>query len=97
MLGRYTTDLSHYAKEEARRQKLIEKRRRIAEKQRKKELRDRDRNRYLNAVIKGSSFVWSRTFARLGEDWVFLGILGILMAAISFLMDRGISMCNTGK
>jgi chloride channel 2 len=27
---------------------------------------------------------------------VFLALLGILMALISFFMDRGISMCNKG-
>ena len=42
-------------------------------------------------------YVWKHTFARIGEDWVFLAILGVLMACISFIMDYGIAMCNKGK
>ena len=26
------------------------------------------------------AYVWNKTFAKLGEDWVFLAVLGILMA-----------------
>lgn len=35
--------------------------------------------------------------ARLGEDWVFLALLGIIMALLSFIMDKGISICTNGK
>ena len=41
--------------------------------------------------------VWRATFARVGEDWVFLTVLGVVMAIISFIMDFGIGMCNKGK
>ncbi|ODN02440.1 Chloride channel protein 2 [Orchesella cincta] len=97
MYGRYTSDLAQYAKEEARRLKILEKKRKRDEKIRKKELRDRYRNPYVKAVIKGFSYVWQRSFARLGEDWVFLAILGVLMAVLSFIMDWGISMCNKAR
>lgn len=97
MYGRYTSDLAQYAKDEAKRLKILEKKRKREDKFRKKELRDRDRNPYVKAAIKGFSFVWQKTFARLGEDWVFLFILGILMAILSFIMDWGISMCNKGR
>jgi len=97
MYGRYTSELSQFAKEAARRQKVIERKRRREDKLRKQELRERYRNRYVKAISKGFSFVWQNTFARLGEDWVFLAILGILMAIISFIMDWGISVCNKGK
>ena len=40
------------------------------------------------------TFIWKHTFARIGEDWVFLGLLGIIMALVSFIMDYTISMCN---
>jgi hypothetical protein len=43
------------------------------------------------------TFVWKKTFAKLGEDWVFLAVLGILMAVISFAMDFGISMLNRSR
>ena len=31
---------------------------------------------------------------RMGEDWVFLALLGIIMALVSFAMDYTISACN---
>ncbi|UYV79502.1 CLCN2 [Cordylochernes scorpioides] len=33
------------------------------------------------------SVFWEHTFARLGEDWVFLALLGIISSLLSFLMD----------
>ena len=41
--------------------------------------------------------IWDHTFARLGEDWVFLFILGTLMATISFLIDNIVLICFGGK
>ena len=41
--------------------------------------------------------VWARTLARLGEDWVFLALLGVSMAAISFAMDFTISAINRAR
>ena len=43
------------------------------------------------------AYVWNKTFAKLGEDWVFLAVLGILMAIVSFAMDLGISVCNNSR
>lgn len=43
------------------------------------------------------SWIWKRTFARLGEDWVFLALLGIIMALISYCMDKGISMATNAR
>ena len=34
------------------------------------------------------------TFGRIGEDWVFLALLGIIMALLSYLMDRVIFYCT---
>lgn len=42
-------------------------------------------------------WIWKNTFARLGEDWVYLALLGIIMALLSFIMDKGISMCTNGN
>ncbi len=33
------------------------------------------------------SIFWKHTFAKIGEDWVFLALLGIIMALLSFVMD----------
>lgn len=43
------------------------------------------------------SWFWKKTFARLGEDWVFLALLGIIMALISYVMDKGISMATNAR
>jgi chloride channel 2 len=97
MYGRYTADLSHHAREEAKRLKLLERKRRRDEKQRRKEFRAQYRSRYYKLLSKGFSIVWRNTFAKFGEDWVFLAMLGILMAIISFCMDWGISICNRAR
>ena len=44
-------------------------------------------------------FIWRlktlrMPFCRMGEDWVFLALLGIIMALVSFAMDFTISACN---
>lgn len=38
--------------------------------------------------------IWSLTFAKMGEDWVLLAILGIFVAIISYTIDKGILMCG---
>lgn len=95
MYGRYTKDLGEYAKEEARKVKALERKRKKEDRLRNKELQ-KYRGKCASKLIAAFSFVWRHTFARLGEDWVFLALLGIIMAFISFLMDRGISICNQG-
>ncbi|CAG2159629.1 unnamed protein product [Oppiella nova] len=40
------------------------------------------------------SIFWRHTFARIGEDWVFLALLGIIMALLSFIMDYCIHICT---
>lgn len=67
MYGRYTSELGQFAKDEARRIKVLDKRRRREDKLRKQELRERYSNRYIKTIKKGFSFVWQNTFARLGE------------------------------
>ncbi|ETN67164.1 chloride channel protein 2 [Anopheles darlingi] len=93
MYGRYTKDLGEYAKDEARRLRLLERRRKKDDKARNKELLGvRD-----NKFFKAASWLWRNTFARLGEDWVFLALLGIIMALLSYMMDKGISMCTNSR
>ncbi|XP_058813577.1 chloride channel protein 2 isoform X2 [Topomyia yanbarensis] len=93
MYGRYTKDLGEYAKDEARRLRLLERRRKKDDKSRNKELLGVRDNRF----FKAGSWFWRNTFARLGEDWVFLALLGIIMALLSYVMDKGISMCTNSR
>lgn len=97
MYGRYTKDLGEFAKEEARRLKSHDKARRKLDKVRAEELRKSRRGPLCRKALALIAFLWKHTGARLGEDWVFLALLGIIMALISYAMDRGISMCNNGE
>nr|XP_023018404.1 chloride channel protein 2-like [Leptinotarsa decemlineata] len=90
MYGRYSKQLGEFAKLEGL--KAAEKQRVKAEKARKRDLRG-----YQGKFAKTISLLWKHTFARLGEDWVFLALLGIIMALLSFVMDRGISVCDSGE
>ncbi|XP_026667131.1 chloride channel protein 2 isoform X2 [Ceratina calcarata] len=98
MYGRYTKDLGEYAKEEARKIKYHDKVRRKYDKTRaEEELRKSRRGPLCRKLVALLAFAWKHTGARLGEDWVFLALLGIIMALISYAMDRGISMCNNAR
>ncbi|XP_051166763.1 chloride channel protein 2 isoform X2 [Leptopilina boulardi] len=97
MYGRYTKDLGEYAKEEARRLKSHKKSRRKLDKARAEDLRKSTRGPLCRKLVSLLAFAWKHTGARLGEDWVFLALLGVIMALISYVMDRGISMCNNAR
>ncbi|XP_058806670.1 chloride channel protein 2 isoform X2 [Phymastichus coffea] len=96
MYGRYTKDLGEYAKEEARRLRLDKTRRKL-DKARSEEFSKPRRGPLCRKFLALLAFAWKHTGARLGEDWVFLALLGIIMALISYAMDRGISMCNNAR
>lgn len=51
----------------------------------------------MNGTKRVAGYVWRHTFARLGEDWIFLALLGVIMAVLNFAMDRGIAVCNNGE
>ncbi|KAM4695391.1 chloride channel protein 2 isoform 2-T2 [Discoglossus pictus] len=94
MYGRYTQDLGVYAKEEAAR---IRKERDLGrpsseEKQRVAELREYDKSRCAKCKI---CCVHSQriVLSRVGEDWIFLILLGLLMALVSWVMDFTIAVC----
>ena len=36
-------------------------------------------------------------FHKVGEEWIFLALLGILMALLSFAMDYVIEKCQEGR
>lgn len=95
MYGRYTRNLSEYAREKATELRKLEKKHKKDEKMRIKELRSY-RGKWTSRFFRLVSFVWRHTFAKIGEDWVFLALLGSIMALISYIMDYGISLCNTG-
>ncbi|XP_013168834.1 PREDICTED: chloride channel protein 2 isoform X1 [Papilio xuthus] len=97
MYGRYQRDLSEAAREEARRLRRLRKRRRKDDKLRQKELEATGKHRPRGKVFKVLGYIWRHTFARLGEDWVFLALLGIIMAVLNFAMDRGIAVCNNAR
>lgn len=97
MYGRYTKDLGEYAKEEARRLKYHDKARKKYDKTRAEDLRKSRRGPLCRKLLALLAFAWKHTGARLGEDWVFLALLGVIMALISYAMDRGISMCNNAR
>lgn len=48
-------------------------------------------------IVRLLAWLWKNSFARLGEDWVYLALLGIIMALLSYVMDKGISMCTNGN
>ncbi|XP_053982168.1 chloride channel protein 2-like isoform X2 [Hylaeus volcanicus] len=97
MYGRYTKDLGEYAKEEARKLKHHEKARQKYDKTTAEGLRKSRRGPLCRKLLALLAFAWKHTGARLGEDWVFLALLGVIMALISYAMDRGISMCNNAR
>lgn len=41
--------------------------------------------------------IWAKTFGLFNEDWVFLALLGILVAIISYVLDKGVQMCLKGS
>ncbi|KAJ8707506.1 hypothetical protein PYW08_010758 [Mythimna loreyi] len=97
MYGRYQRDLSEAAREEARRLRRLRKKRRKDDKLRQKELEASGKHRPRGKFFKVLGYVWRHTFARLGEDWVFLALLGIIMAIVNFAMDRGIAVCQNAR
>lgn len=94
MYGRYSANLAEYARQEAKR--IREDDHHKDEVLFSKELQPY-RGRVARACISLIRPIWDHTFARLGEDWVFLFILGTLMATISFLIDNIVLICFGGR
>lgn len=94
MYGRYTKELGNCAKEEAI--KL-----RKNKNQKKYVFGTDDVHKYhgkcIAKIIDGIGFIWRHSFAKLGEDWVFLALLGFVMAVLSFFVDYGINFTNEGS
>lgn len=94
MYGRYSANLAEYARQEARR--LREEDHTKDEVLFSKELQPY-RGRLARTCISFIRPIWDHTFARLGEDWVFLFILGTLMATLSFTIDAIVLVCFGGR
>lgn len=54
-------------------------------------------SRYGGKISSTLEVVWRHSFAKLSEDWVFLTLLGLVMAVLSFVMDYGIDFTNEGQ
>jgi chloride channel 2 len=80
MYGRYSRSLSDQIKEEAKRHQLVENRSKEY-KSLKKELRGIGECYQKTARV--VTFIWKHTFARIGEDWVILALLGMIMALVA--------------
>uniref|UniRef100_A0A8C7I493 Chloride voltage-gated channel 2 n=1 Tax=Oncorhynchus kisutch TaxID=8019 RepID=A0A8C7I493_ONCKI len=93
MYGRYTQELGAYAKEEAAR--LREEggwRPSVTERSRSLELLEYDRGRCAKCricTVRCQKFLISR----VGEDWIFLILLGLFMALVSWVVDFAIAIC----
>ncbi|XP_076000525.1 chloride channel protein 2-like isoform X2 [Genypterus blacodes] len=92
MYGRYTQELGVYAKEEAARLKETTQRRSISERSRALDLLEYDKGRCAKCricTVRCQKFLISR----VGEDWIFLILLGLFMALVSWVVDFCIAIC----
>lgn len=88
MFGEYSKQVGEFARMEGLTQEGGEKRK---DKALRKEL-----GGYPGKVRLFLGFIWRNTVCRVGEDWVFLTLLAIIMAFTGFIIDRGINICNQG-
>uniref|UniRef100_A0A8C7IBY9 Chloride voltage-gated channel 2 n=1 Tax=Oncorhynchus kisutch TaxID=8019 RepID=A0A8C7IBY9_ONCKI len=93
MYGRYTQELGAYAKEEAARLREEGVRRpSVTERSRSLELLENDKGccaKCRICTVRCQKFLISC----VGEDWIFLILLGLFMALLSWLVDFGIGIC----
>uniref|UniRef100_A0A8C2ZFI2 4Fe-4S ferredoxin-type domain-containing protein n=1 Tax=Cyclopterus lumpus TaxID=8103 RepID=A0A8C2ZFI2_CYCLU len=92
MYGRYTQELGVYAKEEAARLRDSGPRRSVSERSRALDLLEYDKGRCAKCricTVRCQKFLISR----VGEDWIFLILLGLLMALVSWVVDFCIAIC----
>ncbi|XP_028274520.1 chloride channel protein 2-like isoform X2 [Parambassis ranga] len=92
MYGRYTQELGVYAKEEAARLRESGQRRSASDRSRTLDLLEYEKGRCAKCricTVRCQKFLISR----VGEDWIFLILLGLLMALVSWVMDFCIAIC----
>ncbi|XP_051934830.1 chloride channel protein 2c isoform X2 [Hippocampus zosterae] len=109
MYGRYTQELGVYAKEEAARLRESGQRRSVSERSRAFDLLEYDKGRCAKCRRSGYPYVLEAPaqdfisvctvrcqkflISRVGEDWIFLILLGLLMALVSWVVDFCIAIC----
>ncbi|XP_063162432.1 chloride channel protein 2 isoform X2 [Candoia aspera] len=94
MYGRYTQDLGAFAKDEAARVRLQQEPWKLSPKDRPhaSEFLEYDHGRCACCricTVRCQKFLISK----VGEDWIFLILLGLLMALVSWAMDFAIATC----
>ncbi|XP_074593030.1 chloride channel protein 2 isoform X2 [Brevipalpus obovatus] len=94
MYGRYREDLGHYARTQAKNLKIL--RGKDEELMMKKGFRRYQRawKRKIRAFLQ---VLWNHTFAKVGEDWIFLALLGIIMAVLSFAINVIVEQTATAR
>ncbi|XP_077868660.1 chloride channel protein 2-like [Saccoglossus kowalevskii] len=101
MHGQYRTDLARYAKDESVRIKLEqEKLRRLEKEHRRKEaeLRVHEGSELLMDKCKaGINWIRRGAHSSVGDDWVFLTLLGVVMALLSFAIDYCVALFQKGQ
>jgi len=95
MSGQYWRSLGDYAKEQAAQLRQLENKNVDDAKVHKKELQAHY-GKWLTWILGLLKTTRRKTFIIIGGDWVFLALLGIIMAFLSFTMDLGVSTCFTG-
>ncbi|XP_077397096.1 chloride channel protein 2-like isoform X1 [Festucalex cinctus] len=109
MYGRYTQELGVYAKEEAARLRESGQRRSVSERSRNLDLLEYDKGRCAKCRRSGYPYVLEAPaqdfisvctvrcqkflISRVGEDWIFLILLGLVMALVSWVVDFCIAIC----
>ncbi|ROJ25451.1 Chloride channel protein 2 [Anabarilius grahami] len=89
MYGRYTQELGVYAKEEAARLREDSRQRRsISDRSPSLKLLEYEKGRCVKCRMHCQRFL----MLRVGEDWIFLILLGLVMALVSFVMDFCIAL-----
>lgn len=86
MYGRYTKELGDYVKETQNVPASV--------------IHDNvneEFTKYGGKISSTLEVVWRHSYAKLSEDWVFLTLLGLVMAVLSFFMDYGIDFTNEGQ
>jgi chloride channel 2 len=43
------------------------------------------------------AYIWGKTFGKMGEDWLFLAVLGVIMSFVSYTMDYAIDTLNHSR
>uniref|UniRef100_A0A674EGC1 Chloride voltage-gated channel 2 n=1 Tax=Salmo trutta TaxID=8032 RepID=A0A674EGC1_SALTR len=97
MYGRYTQELGVYAKEEAARLRDGGGLRRVTSvRSRSAELLEYEKDPCAKCHV-CTSRCQKFLISRVGEDWIFLILLGLVMALVSWVMDYAIAFCQQAQ